>query len=94
MRLPKREAQTSYVIDFTGNNFLALKPRRSQEEELNAQMKQSERFEEQAERESQEQAPFDARERQTPQGKRARVGVKRVTEVEDAVIVDEISHRS
>ena len=31
LRLPKREAQTSYVIDFTGNNFLALKPRRSQE---------------------------------------------------------------
>jgi len=30
LRLPKREAQTSYVIDFTGNNFLALKPRRSQ----------------------------------------------------------------
>ena len=53
------------------------------QEELNAQMKQAERFEEQAERESQEQAPFDARERQTPQGKRARVGVKRVTEVEE-----------
>ena len=64
------------------------------QEEIKAQMKQAERFEEQAERESQEQSPFDVRERQTPQGKRARVGVKRVTEVEDAVIVDEISHRS
>lgn len=69
-------------------------PFKRMQEELNAQMKQAEGFEEQAERESQEQAPFDARERQTPQGKRARVGVKRVTEVEDAVIVDEISHRS
>ena len=64
------------------------------QEEIKAQMKQAERFEEQAERESQEQSPFDVRERQTPQGKRARVGVKRVTEVEDAVIVDEISRRS
>ena len=67
-------------------------PFKRMQDELNAQMQQAREFEEQAERS--EEAPFNAKERQTPQGKRARVGIKRVTEVEDAVIVDEISRRS
>ena len=69
-------------------------PLKRMQEDLDAQMKQAQEFEEQVERESEKEQPFNSRERQTPQGKRARVGIKRVTEVEDAVIVDEVSRRS